>query len=390
MFRRRLKLEFSCAVVIGEGGAVLVRLSLILALFVALSAPRTARAADGDFDDEDCSEIRLDQPGGSMSTDVMPIQAQGNLPICDGYVASQMVDAYRFSHGDPHPEHRTSPLALSAMASAKRGDVRELNRGYAVSDLEFARSNGSCSQDAVRTSYGKLGTKGFTDELTKYFGEAEEYRQQAWKRGVIQDETSDSQIGRLAGDAACFLVRTGLLPDSSVALSGIMDTLGRALGENNAVQYLNTIFARLCEGHTLANLALPEVRHVYIEELATKYPYNEPRSLFRMLIHNQLEAPNPQPVGLNYCANVLQNVSFSGVGSDRKVPASCDRHWSMVIGRNRGPDGVCRFLIRNSWGTGCARYVDRGHCEENTGQIWVDENQLARSTLGLAWFGEGK
>lgn len=57
-----------------------------------------------------CEPMRLDQPGGPLEH--IPVMDQGKgVNICYAIIASQMVDAIRFSDGDRNHNHLTSLLA---------------------------------------------------------------------------------------------------------------------------------------------------------------------------------------------------------------------------------------------------------------------------------------
>ena len=59
---------------------------------------------------QECAPFRLDDPGKSMEH--MPILDQDAVGYCGSYSATQLADAWRFSHGDTNYSHITSPLLI--------------------------------------------------------------------------------------------------------------------------------------------------------------------------------------------------------------------------------------------------------------------------------------
>ncbi len=61
-----------------------------------------------------------------------------------------------------------------------------------------------------------------------------------------------------------------------------------------------------------------------------------------------------------------------------------DNHYSSIVGRRTNEKtNTCQYLIRNSWGKNCSIYPApyNSQCEE--GNIWVDENVLGQSIIGI-------
>ena len=88
-------------------------------------------------------------------------------------------------------------------------------------------------------------------------------------------------------------------------------------------------------------------------------------------IDDQLNKNNP--ISLNYDASFLLH-KYSGIAN----------HYSVIVGRRlHAATNTCQYLIRNSWGKNCSIYpspYDK-QCEE--GNIWVDEDVLGKSILGI-------
>ncbi len=90
-------------------------------------------------------------------------------------------------------------------------------------------------------------------------------------------------------------------------------------------------------------------------------------------IDEQLNSSNP--ISLNYDAAFIYKGSTKG---------SIYNHYSTIVGRRVSKESnTCQYLIRNSWGPDCSIYpapYDR-QCEK--GNIWVDEDILRQSIIGI-------
>ena len=59
-------------------------------------------------------------------------------------------------------------------------------------------------------------------------------------------------------------------------------------------------------------------------------------------------------------------------------------HSSLIVARRFNPKTQsCEYMVRNSWGNGCASYDDSYDCLE--GNIWIAEEYLKRATVGMVY-----
>jgi len=131
-------------------------------------------------------------------------------------------------------------------------------------------------------------------------------------------------------------------------------------------------------------------------------------------IDDLLARPGATPIGISFCSTVLRNpdavrlastpLSSPPPSTGTSAPAGdqtqCQQgptastgegsdHAALVIGRKRAPGGGCLFLLRNSWGASCERYLSSRpgfECEESTGDIWVSQSVLADVIYGTYHF----
>ncbi len=111
--------------------------------------------------------MRLDQPGGPLEP--IPVLDQDNVNLCYAFVASQLVDAYRFSHGDSNDQHLTSPLAAAVFASADDPEMTDIDYGLVTETIEAIRRYGSYNYNVVFGKRGEDALKEYFQQLRKYF-----------------------------------------------------------------------------------------------------------------------------------------------------------------------------------------------------------------------------
>ncbi|MDH4468725.1 MAG: hypothetical protein QE271_11765 [Bacteriovoracaceae bacterium] len=89
-------------------------------------------------------------------------------------------------------------------------------------------------------------------------------------------------------------------------------------------------------------------------------------------IDSQLDRRNL--ASIDYNSDILDNPKKSSILNIGAL------HTSSIIGRRFNQvNRQCEYLIRNSWGESCERYLPRFTCE--AGNIWVDETTLKKNIL---------
>ena len=83
------------------------------------------------------------------------------------------------------------------------------------------------------------------------------------------------------------------------------------------------------------------------------------------------------PVGINYCANILEHPDYSG-SIDAK---DCEKHVSMIVGTARDQNGKCTYVVRNSWGTNCGRNVYHKDYTCRDGNIYIPKEALLKNVF---------
>lgn len=341
----------------------------LLAVLFLISSPALAA--------EDCAPLRLDAPGKSMAE--MPVYSQNDVGLCYSITAAQMLDAYRFSHGDNRRAHRTSPLALAARfqkekiaaAVEKNGGLYKLTPEnlfseeplgvYPVDSYLGYLENGTIKSllDSMRDPLtGK--TQSCNDEVVKrYIRESKDVKNlvELWKapRNVPRTGALSSQAASLC---------EALAPDSPARMGAALEA---AAIKTNLPDFIQTFIQGSCDKSTL-NVAMP------VPSRVARHQGDRDSEALKRSLHAALDLKNPQPAGISYCSSVYFDKNSSLL--DPKRPCGLD-HGSVVIGRRKTPQGKCEFLVRNSWGPYChyGTLYDGQNCEK--GQYWIEENRLA-------------
>src|SRR5262245_59927593 len=122
----------------------------MLGLFLSLLAPLAFA--------EVTQEFRLDK---TPAMEKIPVMNQADTNICASYATAQMIDAYRFSHGDKNFDHISSPVRTAAGgATLERREQgarrRSMEFMWPWSAVRYARQNGTCPHDRVMKLFNGL------------------------------------------------------------------------------------------------------------------------------------------------------------------------------------------------------------------------------------------
>jgi hypothetical protein len=398
----------------------MMRNEILLAAFaftLGVAGPGAACAADWAKNAASCPTIRLDDPGKSFHD--MPIQDQNPYGICYAFSAAQMIDAWRYSHGRQPPEggygRMTSPFPIAARMSLQAGSLDSLTGGLISDALHDVQTHGSCDHKAVfqgtkggpgswedkyistlRTAYNKM-TAFLKDKVTLRRLAAEADEQHAEVEEYVEFRHGAGPIGM---DIVCMLEEADVPRQLS---NQTMHILPLALVKGRSpIDFFDRFFGAMCKNNSIK----PAIEGRVPSVVEDAYEPGEGWSQAK-LMHERLLKPNPQPIGISYCAEILTTKDHSIAGvrhqgnelncrADSANPKSIHtNHGSVVIGQRWNPEtNKCQFLVRNSWGDGCAQYswgpiktADSNPpypgCER--GQIWVDEDALGRNTMATSY-----
>jgi hypothetical protein len=295
-----------------------------------------------------CSTVRLDLQGGPLEN--IPIIEQGSLNVCRFIAATDLISAAL-----SYQSKRTKDLSwVSTYADAASGDGYQNVKGM----IDRARGNGVCTTDAI---LGALRSSATTcrevAEVKNTFGLTLTSNPQQTCELLPPDDPRGGME----------LARTNHL---------LADALGAKAPSYRAVSEAVT---SVCKNNRIDASKLSDVRYVFGHQL----PVAARSVAFRQHIDEVLTEPKPMPVGITYCADVLDKRDATGVDPvdgkhSSKICTDTGLHSSIIIGR-RVRGSQCQYLVRNSWGRACKRYDTANQCEE--GKIWVESADLIRNII---------
>ncbi|MBC75599.1 MAG: hypothetical protein CME64_06250 [Halobacteriovoraceae bacterium] len=315
-----------------------------------------------------CSPMRLDREGGPLER--MPVLDQGNLNICYGYAVSQVIDAYRFSHGDKDFDHLTSPVAVSVYYSAEK-EKDSIEYGKTEDAILSVLESGSCKHSTIYREVGQVDFKEYFEELEDYFDDFKNLGSRGSFFGFFKPKTPNE----LGSDLQCFIYEQGAAREVVPGLEEVLN----ALKSSTKLEYLKELFNALCKKNKKELRFKPKQHTKYARDFS---PKDRTEGVFNS-IHDAWETSNPQPVAISFCEDFLYRKGHVGVDKQGKVSSRCrTHHASIVVGRRPSKDGkTCQFLVRNSKGDSCNSYD--WECEN--GQVWVDQEALGRNIYYTTW-----
>lgn len=241
---------------------------------------------------------------------------------------------------------------MAAVGFATRKNRNTVNGGFVDDAIQAIQEDGSCSYSRIGDRFAAYDSNEFLTELQTYF----------------------ENMGQPAADGLPvdppYPFDCCLTSDASNPMS--RRSFDRYLKANNFVSFLSQTFAGACKGHTLEVPSPPPPRSYYgfrEDDLAVR------RAGLRAPL-DTLTSSQDLPVGITFCADVLEDRKALGVGRNGR-PHNCKSHHSaLVVGKRPASDGTCEYLVRNSFGNSCNAYD--WECDDR-GQIWVGEKALLRN-----------
>ena len=312
----------------------------------------------------------------------IPVMDQDHVGYCWSYAGSQMIDAWRFSHGDRDTNHITSPLP---MAIHNQNGLNNSAGGFIKDSRWFTIYNGSCNHQFILQILNDKNPREFISEIYSHFKNNRQFfRNLSWFQKIF----ADPQKSELQNGIMCYfrdIIPANEHGDLFDYVKNILEKADYGDGAN-----LANIILEACKN----NLKHFENIPAFFSENTLENPIGgnwttEQRAIkFATVINTLLNKKPMQPVGIEYCANLYKESAakhFPGVARGHKNLNQCHAHASIVIGRKKDKDGKCKFLVRNSWGKDWCPNVDGIECDEKQGgQVWIEEKHLGRFMLGIS------
>lgn len=354
------------------------------------------------FAEEFCPDVRLDSPGGSMEH--VPLVDQSQLGTCYAHAAVQLLDAWRFSHGDKNFTRLTSPV-YSAIKTAMDEKEKSIVGGSACDVANDAIKNGSCDADYITKSYSSKIPEDFVSQLIEHRekyadllserkgklkseltykgpdrGDIEaRFREIANKIYYFEETKIEEEI---ASDAAKD-IRACVQSQSAPKVPAISNELiEKLLKEEDPVVFLDKLLQLKCPVQEKISYAAGVCKNEKISGLLGPISYSSRIDL-------RLSQPHANPVKISFCYRVLEKgKGYRGVTrffNGEKEAGDCGHHSALVIGRRfNKKSGKCQLLVRNSFGKFCG-YSSDWECEKEKGNIWVDEDVLTANIYGISY-----
>jgi hypothetical protein len=321
---------------------------LLQALLSSAVSPTFVWAAD-------CADVRMDRDQGSLQ--LIPTAQPALSKYFAPYVASAMLDAHRFTHGDPKKEHLTSPVATLLQHDSLNSDPDQ----KVTSAEEMIRAfpeKGSCSLNAVNNRFGLYDIFDLKSKVRQIYDPAR--------------ASGGAEVEQAATKIHCLFTQDAKV-SIALDLKGVMNTLAR----ENFDDFFKALMGETCQPNTLAVKPL-QLESVTGQGLASA---DERQNKFASVLHDRIKDKKSEPVGIQFCGAILtevvppraKRISSSGVPH----PNFCAKQEAMVVG-SRSKNGKCEFLVRSSLGNTCAH---KSPWECDGGQRWLDEETLTTNML---------
>jgi hypothetical protein len=105
-----------------------------------------------------------------------------------------------------------------------------------------------------------------------------------------------------------------------------------------------------------------------------------------------LNSENPQPIGINFCREILTSSPQSRknylVDSADGFNYTCASHSSVIMGRRiNQKTKTCQYLIRESSGVRCKNNEgkDKYPLTCQSGNLWVDASRISKNAMNIFW-----
>jgi hypothetical protein len=314
--------------------------------------------------------IRLDDEGKPFS--VIPPRDQSSLGTCYAHAAANLVDAYRFSHGDYRTDFFTSPEAAAITSAARSFHLSTLDGGFATDVINTLRETGSCSDSVFKAAFGG-------DEAPVNIA-------------VLSNFHSAFQKQKNPEKKAKTLKIIQLLLSRSTKLPALSDRQLEYFLSYPFAVFMSYLIRPICENDSFIPRLPPVVEAHTLSAWLTRE--DEPSKGILDVIESNLKRGNA--VGASFCYEIIEDSKAKAVLSwvtqakllgrrlEWRFPKpGCELHEAVVIGlREQG--GRQQILLRNSRGVECGQYNSAWKCEN--GSLWIDADAFAANTQRLFWF----
>jgi hypothetical protein len=314
--------------------------TLILSVFLTF----TAHA------DDDCSTVNLTEANKIYSG--IPVYDQVGAQICFAYTASQLIEGQRVLRGHKYTQESSiSPLSLAISLAIENNQTNLQAGGVACKAIEHARENAICPSG-----------KGFTDD-----SEVESY---------------------IALFNKCLAQPTNKLCEP---LKQSLGTKAKAIfAQKNPLVFVQALEELKCKDADKIKLDIPKCSYENDESLSSEH--------FKKSVDDVFDSAAPRPVEIAYSMNLISysgNEKKSYIIERKKEPdvtffsLKYKPHSSILLGRKKGANGQCQYLLRNTQGPEfCPLGIvepNGWECDTASGGIWINSTELFQSIFQVSY-----
>lgn len=336
----------------------------------------------------------------------IPIYQQGETDLCYAYTAAQLTEYYLRKNGSWKTDDHINPLWIAiAYKGGRSKGIRiknnELGHGFFHTAFVDMADLGICSPDVFekalfdfktkfaanhkpRSPRSKFDLPVLSDPDFFYLFEAiwdqrarsdrfytpktrDEFREYLSAIKQLSLRPDFRRISQRAFGHIFASHRTDGTTISDRAMSAqkilqrelrqiheiVLDVPETWVAKRKKIRYLRDVVFQACTGDALMKPELPEVKSMGLGWASNRR--------LKAGIDRMLDAVDPQPVGIGYCAKFYSaNDTKAKKGARRNgllprglkaINKNCAPHYSMIVGRRKSPtNGSCQYLVRNTYG----------------------------------------
>jgi hypothetical protein len=315
---------------------------------------------------DNCKYVRLDLPGKSMEHVALREQWSGD---CYAETAVELFDAYRFSHGETSFDRQTEgPFSAAELQDEKFHNSGSLDYGNINSVLQMFKEKGAC---AIDHDWSISNVKGQNISAKQVLAELENIaRFSREHQGLWDQKTTSSYLRLINGEQFCAEKEgwSNLLPD--------LQALGIAARQDQEVLLVLDTYKKICASSWIKPTLSPVYHNVF--------SWRDPSFSKKQQIDESLNSTNPQPVGIGFDSKVIAD--------GKRFSFKQEDHAAAIIGRRRGKQGQCQYLVRLSSGDLCGDKEIAGQDDISSdwscygGNVWIDSDSLMKATRAMDYF----
>lgn len=331
------------------------------------------KITDEDLMRSECSEVRLDAPGGVMSK---MIETRQELGSCYAHSSIQLYDAWQIAHAKNNEPYQPSSVASAAYIYKKFNSTKDtLSGGNPLQLIQLLAFYQPCKMDKIKLTGSK---KTYIDKKEKIADQFEKNIQFLKKETESLSAADSSYVKNRYSFECSKTANEKLTLDSQK--KNFKDVLN-IVSKNESLRALDEAkFFDCAQSHQ-------KTKSAYITYFQKKKNLNFDLNYFKK-INNQFNGPlkDLQPVEISYCSNLAYKIKVPSTDKDR-----CGAHSAIIIGRRIDPETrKCQFLIQDSGMPADYDTDNAKHISTKSQKMWVDAKSIVKNTTQMIYLKELK